>query len=223
MLNSIICYYDFWIMLTVYVQDCNKQICIELKSFYLFHAYTMPHVKSIICWLNKRNINYQKMLDLYHLQHLKRYFLKAFYGSRKANRCINFICPTLRNGPLTRCVELRVAHAPEFPGTFPPPPRVSDPDMHHGTYVTHVPWCMSGSLTSGFLWSRWRGKSSRHSRRMRNPQIYESGKKFMVYQTFVTNRGCSGVICHLDPWHLMAWWTRGRHIIEILSQLIGNK
>ena len=26
-------------------------------------------------------------------------------------------------------------------------PRVSDPDMHHGTCLTHVPWCMSGSLT----------------------------------------------------------------------------
>ena len=36
------------------------------------------------------------------------------------------------------------------------PPRNSDPDMHHGTCVTNVPWCMPGSLTSGFLWSRWR-------------------------------------------------------------------
>ena len=26
---------------------------------------------------------------------------------------------------------------------------VNDPDMHHGTCVTHVPWCMSGSLTCG--------------------------------------------------------------------------
>ena len=26
-------------------------------------------------------------------------------------------------------------------------PLVGDPDMHHGTCVTHVPWCMSGSLT----------------------------------------------------------------------------
>ena len=25
-------------------------------------------------------------------------------------------------------------------------PLVSDPDMHHGTCVTHVPWCMSVSL-----------------------------------------------------------------------------
>ena len=40
---------------------------------------------------------------------------------------------------------------------------VSDPGMHHGTCVKHVPWRLSGSLTSG-----WRGKRSRHSRRMRN-------------------------------------------------------
>ena len=26
---------------------------------------------------------------------------------------------------------------------------VSDPGMHHGTCVTHVPWCMPGSLTRG--------------------------------------------------------------------------
>ena len=43
------------------------------------------------------------------------------------------------------------AHAPGMPGTFSPPPWVSDPDMHHGTCVTHVPWCMPGSLTSSFL------------------------------------------------------------------------
>ena len=64
-----------------------------------------------------------------------------------------------------------------MPGTFSPPPLASDPDMHHGTCVTHVPWCMLGSLTSGFLWSRWRGK---RSRRMRNPQFYVSGKRPIV-------------------------------------------
>ena len=31
------------------------------------------------------------------------------------------------------------------------PRRVSDPDMHHGTCLTHGPWSMPGSLTSGFL------------------------------------------------------------------------
>ena len=84
------------------------------------------------------------------------------------------------NGPLTRYVKLLVAHALGMPGTFSSPVRVSDPDMHHGTCVTHVPWCMPVSLTSGFLWSRWRGKRSRHSRRMRNPQFYISGKRPMV-------------------------------------------
>ena len=64
---------------------------------------------------------------------------------------------------------------------FPPPPRVSDPDIHHGTCVTHVPWCMSGSLTSGFLGCRRWWKPSRYSRRMRNPQFYVSGKRSMKY------------------------------------------
>ena len=65
--------------------------------------------------------------------------------------------------------QLRVAHAPGMPGTLSPPPRVSDPDMHPGTCVTHVPGCMSGSLTRGFHWCLWRGKRSRHSRCMHNP------------------------------------------------------
>ena len=59
------------------------------------------------------------------------------------------------DGPLTRYVKLRVAHAPGRPGNVFPTHRlqrkqlVSDPGMHHGTCVMHVPWCMSGSLTSG--------------------------------------------------------------------------
>ena len=57
---------------------------------------------------------------------------------------------------------------------FPPPQWFSNPDMHHGTCVTHVPWCMPGLLTSGFLWSRCQGK---RSRRMRNPRFCVSGKR----------------------------------------------
>ena len=90
---------------------------------------------------------------------------------------LNALCSWGYNGPLARYVKLRVAHAPGMPGTFSPPPRVIDPDMHHGTCVTHVSWCMPGSITSGFFWFRWRGTRSRHSRRMRNPQFYVSGKR----------------------------------------------
>ena len=58
------------------------------------------------------------------------------------------------NGPLTRYVKLRVAHAPGMRERFPchrlhRKPLVSDPVMHHGTCVTHVPWCISGLLTRG--------------------------------------------------------------------------
>ena len=97
-------------------------------------------------------------------------------------RCQSVTCLPLgaRHEPLHRYSELRFAHAPGMPGTFSAPPRVSDPGMHHGTCVTHVPWCIPGSLTSGFLWRRWWGKRSRHSRRMRNPQVYVSGKRPMV-------------------------------------------
>ena len=51
-------------------------------------------------------------------------------------------------------------------------PLVSDPGMHHGTCISHVPWCMSGSNPL------WRGK--RHPWRMRNPQFYVSGKRPIV-------------------------------------------
>ena len=91
------------------------------------------------------------------------------------------------HGPLARYVRMRVAHAPGMSGTFSPPPLISDPDMHHGTCVTHVPWCMAGSLISGFLWSWWQGKRSRHSRRMRNSQIYVSGKRPMEKYHHVKN------------------------------------
>ena len=57
-------------------------------------------------------------------------------------------------GPLARHVKLWVAHAPGMPGMFSRhrlqrKPLVSDPGMHHGACATHVPWCMSGSLTRG--------------------------------------------------------------------------
>ena len=57
--------------------------------------------------------------------------------------------------PLTRYARLRFAHAPGMSGTFSSATNFkgnhyfSDPGMHHVTCVTHVPWCMSESLTRG--------------------------------------------------------------------------
>ena len=70
-------------------------------------------------------------------------------------------------GLIARYVKLRVVHVLGMVGTFSLPPRVSDPDMHHGTCVRHIAWCMPGSPTNGFVWSEWRGKHFLHSRHMR--------------------------------------------------------
>ena len=96
-----------------------------------------------------------------------------------------------QSAPWASCqyVIMRLAHAPGILGTLSPTPRASDPDIHHGTCVTHVPWCMSGSLTSGFLWSRWRGNRSRLSRCMRNPQFYVCGKRPMGFLPDTQNCG----------------------------------
>ena len=83
-----------------------------------------------------------------------------------------------------------------------PPSRVSDPDMHHGTCVTHVPWCMPGSLTSGFLWSRWWEKRSQHSRRTHNPQFCVSGNRPMVIKFH-----CKNVSIYIHIYQSPVWWT----------------
>ena len=73
----------------------------------------------------------------------------AAYTRLKSNSTMIFC-----HGPLARYVKWWFAHASGMPGTFPlhrlkRKPPVSDPGMHHGTCVTHVPWCMSGSLNRG--------------------------------------------------------------------------
>ena len=92
-------------------------------------------------------------------------------------------------------VKLQVAHASGMPGTFPPAfdlkPLVSDPGIHHATCVTHVPWCMSGSLTRGG------GENvPRQSRRMRNPQFYVSGKRPMSVPQ-IDNQTSASNLCDL--------------------------
>ena len=70
---------------------------------------------------------------------------------------------------------------------------VSDPSMHQRTCVTHVPWCMSGSLTRGG------GETFPDSRRMSIPQVYVSGKRpmnfffniFLKYQSCLTLVQCN--------------------------------
>ena len=70
------------------------------------------------------------------------------------------------NGPLTRYAKLRLAHAPGMPATFPPPPWVSDPAASRHARDARAVMHAEIAYWRCFLWSRWRGKRSRHSRRM---------------------------------------------------------
>ena len=112
-------------------------------------------------------------------------------------------------------------------GNVFPPQLVRDPDMHHGTCVTHVPWCLTGSLTSGFLWSRWREKRSRHSRRMRNPQFRLSGKrpidrpvKTVIGGDAMSYNQYTFALFRLSTWFLCNYESMDEHMFQMQLQKI---
>ena len=60
---------------------------------------------------------------------------------------------------------------------------------HSSRHVRDVRAAMHAGVANyiGFLWNRWWGKRSWHSRRMRNPQFYVSGLRLM-WSTQILNR-----------------------------------
>ena len=79
------------------------------------------------------------------------------------------------HGPLAWYVKLRVAHAPGMPGVFSPPRNSKETTSSRSRHASrHVRY--SRAVTHvGIANPRWRGKHSRHSRRMRNSQFHVSG------------------------------------------------
>ena len=121
---------------------------------------------------------YRTMIGKYYSTPFVNKMLFTLCSMLKAWQC-NY-CQLLHDARVTQicpwasCQIRKLWVAPGMPGTFPP--LVSDSDMHHGTCVMHVPWCMQRLLTGGFLWGWWPGKRSRHPRRRPNPKFYVSGK-----------------------------------------------
>ena len=91
---------------------------------------------------------------------------------------------------LTRYVKWRVAHAPGMPGTFSPPPTSNETaswlSRHASRHVRHE----RAVMHVGMAHPRWRGKRSRHSRRMRNLRFDVSGKRPMGSAEINWNNGC---------------------------------
>ena len=154
-----------------------------------------------------------------HLLTLSRPHFKLTFSTKHfvcmsiINTIQRFWAVKLLNGSLAKYEKLQVAHAAGMPGTFSPPPRVSDPDMLHGTCVTHMSCCMPRSLISGFLWSRWRGKRSRHSRCTRNPHFYVSRKRPMALirrMSFYLPQLVSDFFSQLQQWSSVSLMTHLR-------------
>ena len=76
----------------------------------------------------------------------------------------------LYHGPLTRYVKCRDAHGPGIPGTFFPPPTSKEFASLRSRHA-------SRHVNVGMANPRWRGKRSRHSRRIHNPQFTVFGKR----------------------------------------------
>ena len=84
-----------------------------------------------------------------------------------------------------------------------------------------VSWCLLGSLTSGFLWIRWRGKHSQHSQRMRNPQFHVSGKRLMPSpRAWMRNTGNTLLTTTADHLHNKIWRTFGSHDCAYLTRYV---
>ena len=127
-----------FVKLTLYINCYDVDIICHVLSFHKMVKYFSHHAVSL--WDVKQTAIEAKawMSD----------FIPLSFVNVIAYLCLQ------PNGPLTRNVKLWVAHAPGLPGMFPRHELqskllVTDPDMHHGTCVTHVPLCMSGSLTHG--------------------------------------------------------------------------
>ena len=78
---------------------------------------------------------------------------------------------------------------------------------HHGLVI---PTCItaraSSTVTSGFLLSRWRGKLSRHSRHMRNPQFYVSGNRPME-SMFISKHVLCVITLEVFVFKIVSCWT----------------
>ena len=85
----------------------------------------------------------------------------------------------LNHGFLTIYAKLRVAHAPGMPGTFSLPPTSKENASQRSRHASRHVRDARAVMHVGIAIPRWRGKRSRHFRRMRKTQFYVCGKRPM--------------------------------------------
>ena len=166
-----------------------QQAEVLLNLFWWVYSKTADHIllKSQVLKRNNRSINYLILIDALHgyLTHLQRQQLGLGSEVAWASYQIRKIAGCACAGNAGNVFPRRRLHRTLL---------VSDSGMHHGTCVTHVPWCMSGSLHQG-----WRGKRSRHYRRMRTRSFtYLVRGPWWWYQIFIRQHTCKIITLKRD-------------------------
>ena len=150
----------------------SKQVpCTETQNFYKCHSSVEYYRLSIVYWCGCENLSIRSIaiaitsytiIDIWHAYVLTSHGWVITYHTYI--NVIIYVCPyssssaTIRKTshmgilPDTRNCGLRMRR--ECRERFPRhrllrKPLLSDPGMHHGTCMTQVSWCMSGSLTRG--------------------------------------------------------------------------
>ena len=75
--------------------------------------------------------------------------------------------------------QLRIVRAPGMPRTFSLPPTSKETTSKRSRHASRHVRDARAVMHVGIANPRWREKRSKHSRRMRNPQFYVSGKRPM--------------------------------------------
>ena len=121
------------------------------------------------------------------------------FPSQRASNVDRFSIPWCHHKPITGYLKLRVVHALEMPGTFSPPPAsketASQRSRHVSRHVRHARAVMHVGMSN----PRWWGECSRHSRHMRNPQFYVSGKRPIIKPNYIFLMPAS------SPWLHHGW------------------
>ena len=133
----------------------QTMVCSKMKDKIWQKSRDKKHfIRDEIYW-------WQRERTLMGHAHILWVLLSAARIAVRALNCITY------HGPLTRYVKLQVAHAPGMPGTFSP---AAD---FKGNRKLAIPTCITAVRDAravmhvGIAHLRWRGKRSRHSRRMR--------------------------------------------------------
>ena len=135
---------SFWKLQWSIITGHGRTTCTEIDHYSLIGEGNF--------WIKQIKIAY--LTSRLEARHMMRWCTVLYRGSTPGP-----------NSPWASCQKRRIARCAcaGNDGNVFPSLLVSDFDMHHGTCVTHVPWCTPGSLTSGFLWHRSWGNRSRYS------------------------------------------------------------